>query len=360
MNAQEKLSELKEKGIPVYSFSRLGSFYNCEYEYFNTYVEQKKGIENVYTLIGSEIHDNMEKFYGGEGDRESFKNNYENKLIELEMLGVKFPNDKIGDSYKSDVRHFISNFTPIEKKMIQEQLIVFEIADGIWMQGYIDSIIPSDKGKPFVDVIDWKTSSKFSGKKLDEAGKQLLMYKVGLESTTPYKVDKVMWCMVKYVNVCWKQKNGKIKEKMSNRSKWVKEIRKQLEKDMYSLQLEDFEIELLLDQAIDENNLDCLPKVVQEKYWLEDCFVEYEITNEKVDEFKKYVIETVQEIESKDRKNEDEWKSIELNKYNSFYCSTLCGHRKSCKFYKNFLEENADGFTKKEQRDGFNLENLFG
>nr|WP_233499550.1 hypothetical protein [Bacillus velezensis] len=39
-------------------------------------------------------------------------------------------------------------------------------------------------------MYDWKTSSKFAGKKLNEAGRQLLMYKLALEQTTDLKVDK--------------------------------------------------------------------------------------------------------------------------------------------------------------------------
>lgn len=359
MNAEEKLQELKDAGIKVYSFSKLGSFYNCEFEYYNSYVKKNRGIDNVYTLLGSCIHSNLEEIYGGNGDKESFKSSYKDKLIELEMLGVNFPNDKIGDSYKADILHFIENFEKLDTKMIQEKLIVFEIADGIWMQGYIDAIIPSDKGNPFVNIIDWKTSSKFSGKKLNEAGRQLLMYKLGLEATTNKKVDKVMWCMVKYINVCSKLKNGKTKKKMCNRGKWVKEISKQLEKDLHKLNIDEFERELMLDKSISDNNLDALSKEIQDKYWLEDCYVEYEITDEKLEEFKKYVIDTVNEIENKDKEDKGSWKPVEINKYNSFYCSTLCGHRRICEYYKKFLDENSDGFEKKDKKNEIDFDDLF-
>jgi hypothetical protein len=223
------------------------------------------------------------------------------------------------------------------------------------MQGYIDGITPSQKGKPYIDIIDWKTSSKFSGKKLNEAGRQLLMYKLGIEDNTNFKVDKVMWFMIKYLYVCNMQKNGKVKRKMCNRGKWVKEIRTQIEKELYKCNMDEFEVELLLDKAEEDNNLDCLPKEIQEKYWLEDCFVEYEITDEKIDEFKQYIINTVKEIESKDPNNPDEWKPVEIDKYNSFYCSTLCSHRKTCPTYKKFLDENADSFDKKNKNDEFDI-----
>jgi hypothetical protein len=356
LDAQTRLKELRANGEKVFSFSKLGSFHNCEYEYYNTYVKRSRGINNVYTELGSELHDNIEKIYSNQSDIEKFRESFENKLIELEMLNVNFPNDSIGDSWKRDVRHFLTNFNRIDKKMVLEKLIVFEIADGIYMQGYIDSISPSDKGKPHVDIIDWKTSSKFSGKKLTDAGRQLLMYKAGLESTSNYKVDKVMWFMIKYIYVCSKLKNGKIKKKMCNRGKWVKEMRNTLEKELYKLSMDEFEVELLLDKAIEENNIDGMPDKIKQLYWLEDCFVEYEMTDEKLEELKQYVVDTVEAIESKDPNNEDEWEPVKIDKYNSFYCSTLCGHRKTCKFYKQFLDDNADDFDKKKKD---NLEDLF-
>ena len=345
---------LSEKGIKVYSFSKLGAYSNCQYEYYNSYVLKNKGIENCYNVMGSEIHNGVESIYAGTGDHKTFKNNYYNKLTELELLGIDFPNEKIKNSWMADVNHFVNNFKKMDKKMMLETLIVFEIGDGIWLQGYIDSISPSERGKPYVDILDWKTSSKFTGKKQLEAGRQLLMYKVGIESTTNFKVNKIAWFMVKYVYVC---SNGKktVKKKMCNRGKWVKEIKDQLEKDLINLEVDEFERELLLDKAIEDNNLLSLPKAVQEKYWLEDCIIEYEATDERLDELKQYVINTVREIESKNINNESEWIPVEINNRTSFYCSVLCGHRKTCKYYKKYLDENAGKFDKAQKQDEFDI-----
>lgn len=355
MNAKERLEQLKSEGKTVYSHSRISTFHNCQYEYYNTYVLKNRGIGNCYTEIGSEIHDSIEKIYLGEADKDNLKSNYFNKMTELELLGIKFPNEKIRNSFHADLSHFVNNFNKMDTKMRTEELIVFQVTDDIYVQGYIDAILPSDKGKPYVNVYDWKTSSKFSGKKLQEAGRQLLMYKVGLEQTTPMKVDRVMWFMVKYVYVCWMQKNKKVKEKMCNRGKWVKEIRNQLEKDLIAHGIEDFEREMLLDKAVEENTLDCLPKEVQEKYSLKDCVVEYEITDEKIEELKQHVINTIDAINSKDFNDENDWQPVEITKYDSFYCATLCGHRRTCPYYKKFLEENADGFEKKDKVDDFDI-----
>lgn len=357
MNAKERLEKLKSEGKTVYSFSRLGTFNNCQFEYYNTYVLKNRGIDNCYTLMGSEVHDSLEGIYSGEINEAKLKTNYFNKLNELEVLGINFPNEKIKNSWVADMNHFVNNFNKIESKMRLEELIVFEVKDGLYMQGYVDAILASEKGKPYVNVYDWKTSSKFSGKKLQEAGRQLLMYKFGLEQTTPMIVDKVMWFMVKYIYVCSMQKNGKMKRKMCNRGKWVKEIMTQVEKELHKLDIDEFEREMIIDKALQDNSLECMPKEIQDKYWLEDCVVEYEITDEKIDELKNYIINTVNEIKTKNSEDVSDWKPREITKYDSFYCATLCGHRKSCQFYKKYLDENSNDFEKKVKFDDFDIFN---
>jgi ATP-dependent helicase/DNAse subunit B len=354
LDNKEKLDQLKQSGAKIYSFSKLGTFHTCQYEYYNTYVLKNKGIDNCYTILGSALHQGIESIYSGEGNEETFKNDYFNKLTELDLLGINFPNDKIKNSWVADVTHFINTFKKIESKVLLEQLIAFEIGDGIWMQGYIDAIFPSENGKPLVNIIDWKTSSKFTGQKLQDAGRQLLLYKIGLEDNTNYKVDKIAWFMIKYIYVCWDGKKA-VKKKMCNRGKWVKEIRPQLETELLKLNIDELEREILLDKAVKDNSLSCMPDEIKDKYWLEDCVVEYEITDEKIDEVKSYVVNTVNAIESKNINNELEWEPVKIDKKNSFYCSVLCGHRKTCKYYKKFLEQNADGFDKKPKKDEFDI-----
>lgn len=357
LSVEEKLKELKEKGIPVYSISRLNTFHSCPYEYYKTYIDGERGKNNVYGFMGTFIHDNIENIYRGVSTTEEFKKNFTNKLIELDMLNITFPSDNIRWNWVKDVGHFIDHFKPVKTKMAIETLILFQI-NGIYLQGYIDAIVPSEKGYPYVNIIDWKTSSKYNGKKLLEAGRQLVLYKLGLEAMTNYKVDKVMWNMIKYVNVCWKLKNGKIKKKMCSRGKWIKEMKNQLLHDLQRLSLPEFEIEFLMDQAIEENDITHLPKEIRDKYWLEECFVEYEITDEIIAEFVKYVTDTVKEIESRGTDPEN-WQPIEINNKTSFYCNHLCSHRDTCPARKAFLEANSDKFEEKDkEEDEFSV--LFG
>ena len=354
------LQKAFDEGKKVYSYSKINTFNGCQLEFFKTYIAKEKSRDNVYSYFGDKLHLGIEKIYRGESTVEEMQRQFTDYLVEGEMLGYKFPNEVIKNSWEKDIQHFIDNFTPIEKKFVLERHFVLELENDIVLQGYIDAMVQSEKGKGYVDIIDWKSRSKFRGKKLKEAGRQLLMYKLAIESTSNLKVDKLMWFMMKYLNVCWKLKNGKTKKKMCNRGKWVKEMKNPFTKDLQALGYDDFEIEMLLDEAIANNSIDTLPDEIKDKYTLEDCFVEYEVTNQDIEEFKTYVIETIEKIEGKS-KVEEEWKPLEITKYESFYCSNLCGHKSTCGAYQTFIAENAEGFVKKEnntsEKDEF--EDLF-
>lgn len=349
----QRLQSLWNRGVEVYSISKINSFNNCQYEYYNTYILKNRGKSNCYSEIGSVIHDSIEAIYKGEMRPEDIKKAYIDKMMELDLLGINFPSEKIKESFNADMSHFVNNFNKINSKMALEKFILFEPVEGVHMQGYIDAILPSEDKT--VSILDWKTSSKFSGKKLTEAGRQLVMYKLGIENNTSYKVDKVGWFMVKYVYVCSRYKNGNIKRSMCNRGKWVKEVEKQIKKELYDLKMDEFEVEMLIDRAIECNNLDCLPKEVQDKFWLEDCIVWYDITDEEVNELKNYVKSTVNAIISKDKEDKNDWKAVEIDRQTSFYCSQLCGHSSICEYYKKFLDENMDSFGKKNKIDEFDI-----
>lgn len=363
---EEKLKELRSNNIPVYSFSKLGTLENCQYEYYNSYILHKKGIQNIYSELGGIVHNAIQEIHDEGKSSDYLKEKYYEGLSEVELLGLKFPNKSIGDSWISSMNHFVERFKPFECKIISEKFLVFEFSPGIWFQMYLDVIKPTDT-KPYVDIIDWKTSSKFTGKKLISAGRQLLLYKLALEATTPFKVNKLMWNMLKYMNVKWNNilKSGKLspKSKMVSRGKWVKEMRNNLEKDLKEHdELAEFEIEMLLDEAVQNNNIHNLPQDIQDKYTFEDAYVEYEPTEERIEELKQYVKSRVDEINSKNKDDENNWKPVEIKSdHDTFYCANLCGFRKSCKHYKAYL--NKVDFKDKEKKDE-NLDdefyNLFG
>lgn len=343
VKAEDKVKQLRADGHTVWSISRINSYHNCQFEYYNSYILKNKGVQNCYTSAGTFIHDKIEKYY--KGDKEvkiTFSKDFDIQMAENELLGLDFPSELIRDNFVKDVKHYTENFKKLDGKFVLEKLIVFKIDDH-YIQGYVDAIqvIENEEGIKDVNVIDWKTSSKFSGKKkLQDAGRQLVMYKLGLEDTTSAKINEVKWCMIKYLYVCHMQKNGKVKYKMCNRGKWVKEMKSALEKEMLKDGMDDLEVSILIEEAITINNIDKLPQFIKDKYWIEDCYVIYEVDEEKIQELKEYVNSTIEEIQSKDQTNESHWKPLDLEK-DSFYCNNLCGHRQICHFRKKYINEMA-------------------
>lgn len=316
------LIELEKQGKIAYSISRLNAFNQCEYGYYRTYVLGNRGENNCYGIAGTRIHDNLEDLHNGKITEEDMRNDFENMLIEFELNKIQFPTAKIGDNWTKDIKHFVDNFKKIDKKMLTEVFVLYEIVPDIWIQGYIDAVIPDDNGKDLI-LLDWKTSSEFTGKRLTEAGRQLLLYKDALEQITNKNVSGVCWYMLKYINVTW---NGKTK--MLKRREWVKNIKRELAKDLaYE---DEFIAELLIDKAIEDNSLKELPQQIQDKYKIEPAIIWYKPTEKRTKECRDYVINTVKAIEGKGKNEEDYTKLCK----DDFFCNNLCNHRNVCKYRK--------------------------
>jgi len=351
--SQEKIEELKKKGMQIWSISRLNSFNQCQYGYYKTYIEGDRGLGNIYSHLGSVSHDALEGYYNGLVSKEQVINSLENGLEEADMLDIKFPNELIADNWKKDMRHFVMNFSKLPKPLNTEEFLLFELAPDLWIQGYVDA---EEKDGELLNIYDWKTSSKFDKDKLLDAGRQLILYKVGRESEGK-NVGKIAWCMLKYLYVCYTQKNGKPKKVMCNRGKWVKEFSKQtwLVKQFVELGMDEFEYQMLIDEAVLSNSIDNFPNEIKELLWFEDAFVEYDATEELIEETKQYIINTVTEIKSKSKKVEG-WQPVEINQKNSFFCTHLCNHRKNCEYLKKFYDTLKEDGTDEDKE----MKELFG
>lgn len=262
--------------------------------------------------------------------------------MELDFLGIDFPNDSIKETFTKDIDEFMKSFSLLDGEFTLEKMFITNINEDIILLGYIDAIQKDEDGK--YHIIDWKTSSKFTGKKLQEAGRQLLVYKLGIEQNSDIKIDSIKWAMLKYVNVCWYLKNGKLKKKMVNRGKLIKEMRKVFEKEMVAEEMDEIEVGMILMEAEQSNSMDGLPESIKLNYTIEDCIVEYDSSEEAMEEMKQYIIDTVKEIRSKHVDDEDEWKPLDFKKDGTFYCNTLCGHRNTCPFIKEWNSKNKSKF----------------
>lgn len=351
---EPKIKELSKNGNIVYSISKINSFNQCEFGYYQTYIKGNRGMDNIYSISGSNFHSSLQEIYDGKKTEEILINTLNDLEIEMGMLGIKFPNDKIKNSWTADMQHFCKNFKKEEGKYITEEGILFNVFDNVWIQGYCDLQIVHNEQT--LSIIDFKTSSKFDKHKLLEAGRQLILYAYAKE-LQGYKIKLIAWNMLKYCYISWQLKNGKINKKMCSRKKWVEEIKNPLEKDLLSIGLEEFEVQMKIDEAIKNNNLNNLPKTIQNKYTLSDCILEYPYIEELKQELLDYIKLTHEKIMAKDVKNESEWKPVNLNDKNSFFSINLCNHKRTCPYLREYLQ--TKDFVKKEKPID-ELEELFG
>lgn len=381
----EKLEELFAKGVPVYSYSKLDSFHSCKYNWYQSYILHERSKDNIYSALGSVIHDSLENIYHNKETLQEAKNNFNRTVRECEGKGIKFPENppttKI--NYIKNMNHFFENYKIMDTKMITEQFVLLKIPrfesakedkDFIWIQMYIDSIIPVFKNEEFVSVIvnDWKTSSKFDKEKLKKASKQLMVYKIGVEQSTGVEVSSLGWTMLKYCYCCYRTKGSKkipseIKKSMQERKDSIKWFSKKIIGDLIKEGMDTIEAELLMGKAINQNTMTVLPQEIQYKYWIEDCFLEFEFNDELLEECKEWIINTVTEIESLEHKIEN-YPPVAIGDKTQYFCFNLCG-RPNCIHLMKYKSENKDNFKKLKSENKinelsadkkkFNLDSLF-
>lgn len=349
---KEKLKELQNKNIQVYSISRLNTYDECPYSYFLTYRKNNRGIDNIYSTLGSAIHESLEKIFEGKETKDGLIDNLNNTLITEELKGVKFPNDNIKNNWVADMQHYVMNFEKHDKKSITEMYFLFEILPDIWVNGYIDISTENEDGS--ISCYDYKTSSEFAKKDLDHKAFQLIIYKLALEDLG-YTVKDISWDMLKMVRVTVNNK-GKVFETTSYRRKWVEKIQGRLNKMLLDEGLDDIEANILIEEAIKNNNIDKFPELIKNNITLSHHILTYEAKEENIKACLKYIEDTVRLIESKSDE-ECEWNPKEITDKDSFFCQTLCNFRLTCKYLKKFNESKE--FPDKKDENPNSIDALF-
>jgi RecB family exonuclease len=350
----EQLQTLSDQDIPVYSISRLNSIHDCAYAAYKTYIKNERGINNVYGILGSRVHDTVEKIVRDEASEKDLLPALEAEFEDLNILGIDFPKDRSGNdtvknNWVADMTHFCKNFVKLKGRFTTEEFILYKIHDRCYVQGYIDLIKHYPDGS--VSVFDWKTSTDFKSGDLLHHGRQLVFYALALEQMG-MKVKETAWIMLKYCEVSFIGKarsNAKSKTeitKVINRGKLVKELQPHIEYQLQELGYEELEIEIMLKKAIDNNSMDVLPKEIQDVYTIKPYVRKYELTDELRQETLDYINQTVDLFESKSD-DESDWKPrpfVRVSKTGKetedvFSCLVTCNHRKSCKYIQRYLEE---------------------
>jgi len=349
---ESRLEELKEQGKNIYSISRLNSLNQCPYAAYITYVLGDRGDNNVWAALGSIMHDTLQYIIDkGVATPALTAGLLTNKLNDgidnMEISGVDFPKDRNGgtairDNWIANMTTFCDHFKAPEGEFKTEQLVIYRTPEDDYVQGYIDLLKINDDGT--VSVYDWKTSSQFVGDHLIEAGRQLVLYAQALEQEG-YKVRDLAWVMLKYCVVKWKQKNGKIKEKVCEWRNYVSQIRPYLLNPSVAVDIDEFELDMLVSKAVEENSLDGLPKELRDQFEVEQYVRYYDYTQEIIDETLDYVTNQIQSF--KDRgQDEKNYPPKDVAK-DSYFCSSLCGHNRRCPYYKDYCAT----FVKKDKED---------
>lgn len=346
-----RLTELRQKGCNIYSISRLNSLNQCPYAAYITYVLGDRGGSNVWAALGSIMHDTLQDIIDNGTDTETLIQNLNDGVDNLDISGIDFPKDRNGgssirDNWVKNMTTFCKNFKAPAGEFKTEQLVLYKVSDEDYIQGYIDLLRINDDGT--VTVFDWKTSSQFKGDHLIEAGRQLVLYAQALEQNG-YKVRDLAWVMLKYCVVRWKQKNGKIKEKVCEWRNYVTQIRPYLLNPPISVDMDEVELGLMIDKAVEENSLDGLPSALKDQFEVVQYVRYYDYNQDVIDETIDYVTSQIQSY--KDRgTDEKNYPPTDITK-DSYFCSSLCGHSGKCPYFKDYCAT----FVKADKNDDESL-----
>ena len=352
LTSEELQTLMKNEGVSrIWSWSKWNCFHTSPYEYFLKYILHKKEdrTDCIYTTTGGIAHDIMERRYTGKLPYEQMIDDFEDGWVTaFNIAEMKFDrnspekNDKISQKYYENLKHFFMNHTPLKYKPVIEQFVKAKIGDNLF-QGYIDVCFKDDEGN--FNILDWKTSSIYKGKKAENECGQLVVYAIGLnQQGVPMDKIHICWNFLKYVSIQYEQANGAVKTREVERCKIGESLQTNakmwLKKLGYTDQVDDY-----LKQLLDTNDIECLPKEVQEKYIISDCYVYVPLTDELINRWKETIISTINDIELREKDYEEThsdkafWDIDESVEAQSYYFSTLCGYSPNLHLpYKAYLE----------------------
>jgi hypothetical protein len=352
-NREELIIPEKYKGKELFSFSRISTYDNCKREFFYNYIQKLPNIQNIYGQIGGDVHDLTQRLQRKEITNEYAVKRFNQDILKAELLGLKFPNEKVKQNFVECILHFLKNYKVIEAKQFEIEKELFAtigFTDTLFL-GYLDILYFYNDG--IIEIQDYKTSTMFSTKEIPKKSRQLILYAYALAKSYNIKVNSIKFNMLKYLVITWK---GKTKVRSVNypRNKFIEKMSKEFKKDLQEIGKNDLEIAFILSKAQTDNEI---PKEIANKYTITDCLIEVSLNDCTIKEMENFIDDIVIDINSRNKNNESEWYSCDIEK-NSFYCSILCGQRKNCSVYKQFCEDNADKFTKKEENNS--IKELFG
>lgn len=351
----KELDEVKKKhGVDIlWSWSRVNTFMTSPYEYYLKYIKKAKEdlVNCAYAPIGSLAHSCLEKYYSNEISHEDMLADFEDGwLTNIDIADLKFDrndeekNESIKKRYKYDIEHFFKNHSAMADKVIVEKFVTAKIGDNVF-QGYIDAAY-QDEDKN-VCVIDFKTSSKFSSKAVEEKSGQLAVYAIALmQKGIPLDKIRIGFNMLKYCTVEYRQKNGAVKTRDIERYKLGESLQTNAKMWLKDAGYDEETTDDYLKMLLDTNDISALPEEVRDKYNIGDCFIWVPLNQKLVDKWTDTIIATIKDIEAREKDYKETgsdkcfWDDEESVEKESFYFATLCGYSGNLhKPYGEYLEK---------------------
>lgn len=357
----EQQNEIKKKYNVdrLWSWSRMNTFLNSKYEYLLKYILKAKEdrCDSCYTTLGTICHDTLDRFYEGEIKYEDMISDYNDGFTTaITIADLKFnrsdeeKNKSIGEKYNENLKHFFQNHTVYDKKLLIEKPVVVDIGGNVFI-GYIDALYKDDD---YYHIIDFKSSSIYTGNKLEENSGQLTIYAIALNQMG-IPLDKIKPCFnfLKYCTIRYEQKNGAVKYRNTERCK----IGESLQSNAKTwLKHFGYEPDEYLKEMLDTNGIQCLPEEVREKYEITDCHVYIDLTEKLVQKWTDLIVTTLKDIELREADYKEThsdkcfWDDEESVNKQSYYYANLCSYSANKLLpYKQYLErleaaQNGDIF----------------
>ena len=348
----EELENIKKKyGVDrLWSWSRMSTYMTSKFEYLLKYILKSKEdrCDSCYTTLGTICHDTLDKFYEDKIKYEDMIDDYNDGFTTaITIAGLKFnrsdeEKDKsIGEKYNENLIHFFKNHTVYKHKLLVEKPIIVNV-DGRIFVGYIDALYKDDNG--IYHIIDFKSSSIYTGKTLEENSGQLTIYAMGLNQMgIPYENIRAEFNFLKYCTIKYEQKNGAIKYRNVERCKIGESLQSNAKTWLNHFKYKPDEY---LMKMLDTNSIDCLPDEVKKKYEITDCHVEVDLSDMAVGKWNNLITDTLVDIELREKDYEESksvqcfWDDEEDVKRESYYFANLCAYSATKHLpYKAYLEK---------------------
>lgn len=364
------------------SWSRVNCIHNSLYEYYLKYILHKEEDrdDSIYKVTGGISHDIIERFYTGEITYKDMLEEFEDGWVTaFDVAELKFVrgdgerNKSIAAKYYYDLKNFFSTHEVITDKIDIEQFITIKVGDEYY-QGYIDAQVKDNDGN--ITILDWKTSSIYKGEKAKNECGQLVMYAMGLhQQGIPYEKIKIAWNFLKYQCVTVQSKKGVKKVREIERCELGDKLHANAKMWLKDFGYTEDQIFEYLDKLSQTNDISCLPKEIQEKYELHDCYVYVDLTDELINHWETFIIDTMNMIRKKEKEYYELkesgqyeaadklwWEDEESLKKQSYYLNNLCGYspnlHKPLKSYLEKLDENKKGDILGQKKEEYDVDDL--